>query len=270
MFSPWYAAARRRGAAQAIDHCALNVALYGPHGKRWSMTERGRARVAQTATTLQIGPSRLHWDGQALVFDIDEVTAPLPSRIRGVVRVIPHALVLHTAQLDRAGHHYWCPIAPSARVEVQLDAPALRWSGEGYCDSNFGDEPLEARIRHWNWSRAAVDGGTAVLYDVLERSGERTALAQRFARDGSVSDFEAPPTIALPASGWRIARTTRSDDGRARIERTLEDTPFYARSVLSARVLGQATAAVHESLDLDRFRSRIVQAMLPFKAPRRA
>ena len=270
MFSPWYAAARRRGNAHAIDHCALNVALYGPHGKRWAMTERGRARVESSASTLKIGPSRLHWDGQALVFDIDEVTAPLPSRIRGRVRVIPHALVEHAARLDPEGHHYWCPIAPSARVEVQLDAPALRWSGEGYCDSNFGDEPLEARIQRWNWSRAAVDGGTAVLYDVLERSGGRTALALRFAKDGSVAGFESPPTVELPASGWRIARTTRSDDGTARIIRTLEDTPFYARSVVDARVLGAATQAVHESLDLDRFRSRVVQAMLPFKAPRRA
>jgi carotenoid 1,2-hydratase len=270
VFSPWYAAARRRGAAEAIDHSALNVALYGPHGKRWAMTERGGARVTRSATTLQIGPSRLHWDGQALVFDIDEVTAPWPSRIRGRVRMLPHALVVHHAALDGDAHHYWCPIAPSARVEVQLDAPALRWSGEGYCDSNFGDEPLEARLQRWNWSRAAIDGGTAVLYDVRERNGGRTTLAHVFARDGSVSDFDAPPTVALPASGWRIARTTRSDDGQARIVRTLEDTPFYARSVVGARVLGQSIAAVHESLDLDRFRSRIVQAMLPFKAPRRA
>jgi carotenoid 1,2-hydratase len=52
------------------------------------------------------------------------------------------------------------------------------------------------------------------------------------------------------------------------VRRTLEDTPFYARSVLQTRLLGQDAIAVHESLSLDRFRNPIVQAMLPFRMPR--
>jgi carotenoid 1,2-hydratase len=51
---------------------------------------------------------------------------------------------------------------------------------------------------------------------------------------------------------------------------TLEDTPFYARSMLSTRLFGEAVTAVHESLDLDRFRTAWVRALLPFRMPRMA
>ena len=74
-----------------------------------------------------------------------------------------------------------------------------------------------------------------------------------------------------PGRAGGIARGTRADDpARTRVRRTLEDTPFYARSVLSQRLLGEDVTAVHESLSLDRFRTRWVQALLPFRMPRRA
>jgi carotenoid 1,2-hydratase len=171
--------------------------------------------------------------------------------------------------LDSAGMHRWQPVAPSAHVDVQLDSPGLRWSGDGYWDSNSGDEPIEKSIRHWHWSRAKVQNDTAVIYDVTGRNGGEKTLATRFGRSGRVSEFEAPKHVQLPASGWRIARATRSEDGAASIIRTMEDTPFYARSVTSSRLFGETTTSMHESLDLDRFRSRIVQLMLPFRMPRR-
>lgn len=271
VFSPYYAWARRGGkAADPRNHCALNVALYGPRGKRWAMTERGRHDLQQGAGTLVIGPSSLRWDGDALHFDIDEVSVPLPSRIRGRVRVVPQVLVQHVSPLDRAHNHCWAPICPRARVEVSFDIPSLKWSGAGYCDSNFGDAPMETDLRSWNWSRGHIDGASAVLYDVLERSGERTSLALRFDRRGTVTPFDPPGGVALPASGWRISRATRSTDACARVQRTLEDTPFYARSVVSHHLLGANVDSVHESLDLDRFRAPLVQAMLPFRMPRRA
>jgi carotenoid 1,2-hydratase len=49
---------------------------------------------------------------------------------------------------------------------------------------------------------------------------------------------------------------------------TLEDTPFYARSVVRTRLLGEPVTAMHESLSLDRFSALWVQAMLPFRIPR--
>jgi carotenoid 1,2-hydratase len=50
------------------------------------------------------------------------------------------------------------------------------------------------------------------------------------------------------------------------VEQTLEDTPFYARSVL--RSSAASGAIMHESLDLDRFKSAWVRALLPFRMPR--
>lgn len=55
VFSPYYAFARRRGPADPLDHCAINVALYHEAGKRWTMTERGRGRVARNANSFLIG-----------------------------------------------------------------------------------------------------------------------------------------------------------------------------------------------------------------------
>ena len=53
------------------------------------------------------------------------------------------------------------------------------------------------------------------------------------------------------------------------MRQTLEDAPFYARSVIATRLRGEDVTAVHESLSLDRFRAPWVQAMLPFRIPRR-
>ena len=84
-------------------------------------------------------------------------------------------------------------------------------------------------------------------------------------------DIRPPLAAALPATRfWRVPRETRSDDGRAEVVRTFEDTPFYSRSLLSARLAGEAVRPVHESLSLDRFRNPLVRLMLPFRMPRRA
>jgi carotenoid 1,2-hydratase len=50
--------------------------------------------------------------------------------------------------------------------------------------------------------------------------------------------------------------------------RTAEDAPFYARSLLDSKLLGEPVSAVHESLSLDRFNARWVQLLLPFRMPR--
>jgi carotenoid 1,2-hydratase len=52
------------------------------------------------------------------------------------------------------------------------------------------------------------------------------------------------------------------------VVRTLEDTPFYARTALQTSLGGQRMAAVHESLSLERFCSPMVQTMLPFRTRR--
>jgi carotenoid 1,2-hydratase len=55
----------------------------------------------------------------------------------------------------------------------------------------------------------------------------------------------------------------------ARVEQTLEDTPFYVRSLLSSGLLGEQVTSVHETLDLPRLVSLPVRLMLPWRMPRR-
>jgi carotenoid 1,2-hydratase len=171
--------------------------------------------------------------------------------------------------LDAAGRHRWCPIAPRARIEVDLPRPGLRWQGDAYVDGNFGDVPLEQDFARWDWARAPLPGGrSAVLYDVERRDGSRLALAFRFDADGTARAADPPPDVALPRTGWGLDRHGRSE-GDGRVLRTVEDGPFYVRSLLQARWFGEPVTAMHESLSLRRFDARWVQALLPWRMPRR-
>ena len=271
MFSPYYRWARRRNPATPAErHNALNVALYGAGGKRWTMTERGARHVERGRDVFALGPSRLHWDGASLAIEIDEISVPIPRRVRGRVRVWPEGLCRFSTALDDAGRHRWGPLAPCARVEVAFDHPGLRWQGHAYLDSNEGDEPIEAAFDDWDWSRASLtDGSTAVIYDVRQRRGGDRVIAQRFRADGSHEAFEPPPRQALPRTMWRIGRSMRTDaETPARVQQTLEDTPFYVRSVLSSGLLGERVTSVHETLDVPRFTAASTQLMLPWRMPR--
>jgi carotenoid 1,2-hydratase len=271
VFSPYYAwALDKNPATPAENHCALNVALYGDAGRRWTMTERSAASVQRSRSAFSVGPSSLHWDGSSLRIDINEVGMPIPQRVRGRVRVWPRGLSTFHAPLDDGGRHRWGPIAPCARIEVDMDQPGARWSGEAYLDSNEGDEPITRPFTEWDWSRAALkDGSTAVIYDVRQKAGADRVIARRFRPDGSSEAFDAPPRQALPRTAWRIHRTMRSEPGEpARVTQTLEDTPFYVRSVLDSQLFGERVTSVHETLNVPRVVSTPVRLMLPWRMPR--
>lgn len=269
VFSPYYATARRAGPADPHEHVALNVALYGRGGKRWAMTERSRGSLQQSAASLVIGPSNLHWDGRCLRISLDEMTAVFPRRLRGEVRVFPEAIGTRTYGLDAAGNHRWWPIAPRAAVEVALPEPGLAWRGLGYLDCNHGDAPLERDFAAWDWSRSMKRSGATVFYDVVRRDGVEAGLALEFDAAGQARPVAAPPAVQVRRTFWGLPRRTRTDAGtRAAVVTTLEDGPFYARSVVSAEVHGEAVTAVHESLCLNRFSSRWVQGLLPYRMPR--
>jgi carotenoid 1,2-hydratase len=237
------------------------------------MTERGAGALQRTATRLAIGPSALHWDGQSLQVTLDERCAPLPRRLRGRLRLHPQAPGAPAPlPLDAAGEHHWWPIAPGARIEVDLQEPGWRWQGAAYLDSNRGSVPLEHSFASWQWARAALDGGrSAVAYDALQADGTARRIALLFDGRGGSAPLPAMPMQALSKTPvFRVPRHQRSADGQApRVLATLEDAPFYNRSLVAARWAGQPVQAVHESLDLGRFRQPVVQAMLPFRMPRR-
>jgi carotenoid 1,2-hydratase len=270
VFSPYYARARRRGPTDPLEYSALNVALYGATGRRWSMTERDAAAVMRSAQSLRIGPSTLSWDGARLRYDIDEFTAPWPSRLRGRVTVQPFGLASVRYPLDAAARHHWQPLAPRARVRVEFDSPRVAWEGDAYLDSNDGERPLEADFARWTWCRATAGDTTTVFYDVEPHSGAARSLALEFDGSATARSVDAPPMTALPGTIWGIERQTRCDRAaQPAVIETLEDGPFYARSLIAKTLAGRPVRAVHESLSLRRFESRWVQLLLPVRMPRR-
>ena len=234
------------------------------------MTERGGESVYRGADHLSIGPSSLQWKGDTLEIAIQETTPWLRRRVKGVVRVIPEALVDRPLALGRSERHFWWPIAPCARIEVELEEPGLSWKGQGYLDMNIGAEPIENGFAHWDWSRATLkDGRTVVLYDLKPRDGAPTSLAVQFDPRAGVREIDLPEPAALPRTLWMMERRTRADpDARVKVARTYEDTPFYARSALRTQLFGETVEAMHESLSLDRLRTSAVQFMLPYRMPR--
>lgn len=266
VFSPYYAWS---GWRDPYRHCAVNVALYG-RGARWAMTERGRDSLAYSQDRLDIGPSSLEWRDGALVIRIDECAAPIPRAIRGEVVIEPRAILQREFTLETEGRHVWRPIAPVARARVDLEAPDLRWRGHAYLDTNAGDEPLEKAFSFWTWSRARLPDGAAIFYEAERRREGPLSLALRFNGAAEAEMLTPPPLAPLTGTRWFVPRRTRAEAGEAHVRRTLEDTPFYARSVVSARFAGASHDWVHESLSLDRFANPLVRLMLPFRMPRRA
>ena len=209
------------------------------------------------------------WHKDRLEARIDEITAPLPSRLRGAIRLYPGFPAAFETALDDDLSHHWSPIAPCARIEVDFVQPRLRWTGFGYFDSNWGTKPLEHTFRRWTWSRAhTADGGAVLLYQVMPRDRANRLLALEFSPRGELRRFAAPVETALPRTLWRVPRVTHTDDGQAAVLKTLEDAPFYARSLISTHLAGKSLVAVHESLSLERFRTAWVRSLLPFRMPR--
>jgi carotenoid 1,2-hydratase len=265
VFSPYYAWANRKTPAPAENFCAMNVALYQRRGGYWAMTERGAAKLRRSASALSIGRSALHWDGSVLTAEIDEHCAPLPRRLRGKITLRPRIQQSEVFHLDAGKRHRWQPIAPAASVDVCFDAPEMSWSGEAYFDSNDGDVPLAEDFSSWHWARV----GNKILYDVEYPDGGRQDLALEISNDGTAKRILVPPPHPLPPTLWRMERLVRADTGHdVQLLKTLEDAPFYARSMIATRIAGEPLTGVHESLSLRRFSAPWVRALLPFRMPR--
>ncbi|MBK9260775.1 MAG: carotenoid 1,2-hydratase [Polyangiaceae bacterium] len=273
VFSPFYAASRRKGRTNPLAHCSMNVAVYGPKRNAWAFTERGGMDVRRYRTALVIGPSSMEWENDVFTVRFEEKTAPLPGRISGTVRIHPVTLGEDKPfVLDEKGRHRWGPIAPIARAEVELRRPGnIRWNGLAYVDTNAGSEPLEDGFSSWNWCRTTTKDRMIVTYDAFRRSGSRHIIQHAFHANGETNSVEPLVERSLARTRWGLSRSMRVDPrSSARLVRTLEDTPFYSRSEVVGSYVGQYARGVHESLSLDRWKSRIVQFMLPYRMRREA
>lgn len=269
VFSPYY---KKSGRNIPLDHSCLNIALYGRKGARWVMTERGVADTTQQRDTLSIGPSAMRWDKDRLIIDIEErdirLGIPWRRRVKGQIILHPEMLNHRAFTLDPKGRHHWQAIAPRARIEVKMDAPEIAWKGSGYLDSNHGSEPIENGFKSWHWSRAHVAKQVAVIYEGTRRDGSEFASALRFDASGTPQEDELPLVAPLPLTWWGMSRQTRADRGHASVIKTWEDSPFYARTAVAARMYGEPVTAIQESISLNRLVNPVIQFMLPYKMPR--
>ncbi len=261
-FSAAYAADRT---ADAHRFCAMNVAVYGPRGGRFSLTER--AIDGRSADGIAIGASTMRWNGDELVIRVDERSTPWHSPIRGTIRLRPECAPARAHALDEDRDHQWWPVAPVARITVSLDAPDLHFTGHGYHDANAGSVPLEASFARWSWSRARLSGNrAAVIYDCVDRLGRERQIG-RILDDRGGRDLDIEARRELPSTLWGLSRSTRAH-GPARLIRTLEDGPFYARSLLSTEIHGERVVAMHEELSCDRLARSWVRFLIGFRMRR--
>lgn len=265
VFSPYYAWRRRRGPTPARNHCALNIALYGPGG-RWAMTERGRSQPE--AHGWRIGPSRIERRDDGLRLHIDERCAPLPRRLRGEVHLQVQSGLEQALPLDAQGHHLWHPWGANARIRVDLQHPDLQWSGRAYADHNRGCEALERGFRRWHWSRFHQGDGCRIIYAAHPRRDAARSLDLLIGPSGLQPLQTQAPERQLRRGFWGVDRPIFSEAPPVLLK-ALEDAPFYTRSQVRCELDGQLLEGVHESLDLDRFAHPLVQMMLPFRMPRR-
>ncbi len=266
VFSPYYFRAINNGLGQPEQYCALNVGIYSRGQQRWVLNEYDATQIERDARRFRLGSSELHFDGDALHIAIDERAVPLPRRVRGHIRVEPKSRTEGPFTLHEAGQQHWWPFAPSAKVELDLSAPSLRWTGQGYFDTNAGARPLQDCFTDWHWSRRHDHHGTHITYQTRDCDQKTRELALLIDADGTIEKRELPPVQQLPKGLWRMTRPIASGPA-PRLVRSLEDTPFYTRSVVATPDAGPALT-MHESLSLERFVQPWVQRLLPFRTRR--
>lgn len=266
VFSPYYAWTDWRDPA---EHCAINVALYGRPGA-WSMTERRARDTRRTRDAFSAGKSCVRRTAAGLQLDFDEIAAPIPFRVRGQVEISLPYLISEGFTLDANDRHFWSPACSHARIKVDFDRPDLSWRGHGYVDSNYGLEPVTDGFDYWDWSRTPLaTGETLIRYVTDPIAADQRTLHLRLSPQGDLRTADPTPDAHLgPTPIWRIARRAGSLNGQSpQLIRTLEDTPFYSRSLID---FGSGTSGPtsHETLSCRRLRSPLVRALLPFRMPR--
>ena len=111
VFSPYYKAS---GRGDPENHASINVALYGPRGSRWCMTERPRTRLTRTEVD-QGGEGDTPVLAARLSFEVSYWTKPviddgvLPLQV--LVSWVPEIGVSHEHSYQPVGTHYREPSA---------------------------------------------------------------------------------------------------------------------------------------------------------------
>lgn len=236
------------------------------------MTDRGRAALRLTETSMTVGPSALRWAGDTLVIDVREIGAlPIVTPVRGQIRVKVPRVTGVEMPLTEDGAHVWRPFSPSARIEVALEKHGWAWTGHGYFDANFGTRALEEDFSYWTWGRFPTSKGSVCIYDAQRLDGTALTQALLFPHDGAPHGIPMPPKTRMRRSLWAVKREIRADAGAPRPRQVLNmlDAPFYNRAMVQTRLCEEDVIGTYEALDLRRFRSPLLKPMLAVRVPRR-
>lgn len=278
VFSPWYFAGTQNGnVSQPQQHCAINVALSSKRSraaKRWVFSEYQRFS-GSINDGLTIGQSTLRKKQNEYILTLDDLQPyrAMPWKLRGEVKFVSNgssALLTPTPYvLDDRQIHHWCPVAPRCRVEVELSAPNMRFSGTGYHDLNYGNEPLGAGFDRWHWARSHSATRSRIRYDRVLLDHSRHIL-ELHESEGIVTQrqWKEPRPMPLqlgPWAMWEPSEPCVNDATRISVHERVESSPFYLRY---AGRTSDGESAVGECLDLPRFAMPMMQKMLPFRARR--
>ena len=284
VFSPAYRKARQqdRVPARAENHAAVNLAIYGEdrRSSSWVFSEY-KDSLERSADGLGLGRNSIEWQGDELVIRIDDQRPWSQGRVQGEIRVQARRRFAPCIDLAGNGEHEWFPVSPASPATVRMSKPGLSFEGTAYHDVNRGTRALERDFVEWDWSRLTPGThGTpsstsgVITYDVVTRDQPDTHHRRAFAFDDDhgLRKVDTAGTKLLDGGRafWGVSRRPVGDEGSLpQHRRTLEDSPFYTRSLISTTMHGRPYHGVHESLRLDRFVEPVVQCMLPFRIRRR-
>ena len=253
------------GPQNPAESCCINVATYGP--RRALHDDRpGRSRAAPVAATrLQVGPSSMHWTGDELIIDIDEISARrMVSRVAGTITLTPAAVTEVELPLTPDGAHVWRPFAPIGRHRGRPEPAGLALdrarlfrrqfrhprAGGGFQLLDLGPVPAAATGRPASTTRPAATVSTW--------RGGRVST-----RTGSAREIAPPPPRPLRAQSlWAVRRETRADAGYQprQVKRDAGCAVLFPVAVRNPDRRRESRPGVHEALDLDRFRHAAAEA----------
>ncbi len=244
--------------------------MYGS-GWRWTMTERGEKSVLLDENSFSVGPSKFQWVNNHLEIIINEISNPHFDRIKGIVKIKPDYISEIEIPLTSDGNHIWRPFSPNAKIEVDIEKKGWQWSGHGYFDANFGLRALEQDFSYWTWARLPTSNSTATIYNAKLRDKSEVEVGLNFLQNGQIKIFSPPKNKSLSRSLWLVKREIPCEDRfTPKQVKHMLDTPFYTRSAVKTKILGEESIGVHETLDLNRFSNPLIKPMLAVRIPRRS
>jgi len=96
-------------------------------------------------------------------------------------------------------HIGWSNAIPDAtsHVKITFSGTATNFSGIGYHDQNWGDQPFQNLVASWFWGHGRLGPYTVVWYDALTPSGLET-VSGYIARDREIISVRCSSTVVRP------------------------------------------------------------------------